>query len=203
MVTDATRAEALASLPTDWPQRLHEAAARYERAGGVLPTGRRGRFDRERLPDTEAYYTEAAGLRFRERRGVWRTTSCAFHGGSDSMRINLRTGGWCCMSCGASGGDVLAYHMRAHGVDFVEAARQLGAWIDDAGGPIIRRDRRAAGLSAADALALLRGDALLLAVEVSRAFRLGTIEEAAKASVLRAAARIMAVVNGGGPSHAR
>lgn len=196
MLVDQTRAEALVtlpSLPADWPQRLHEAAERYGRSGGVLPAGRRGHFDRERLPDPEAYYTEVAGLRFRERRGVWRTTSCAFHGGSDSMRVNLRSGAWCCMSCGASGGDVLAYHMRAHGLDFVEAARQLGAWIDDSGGPIIRRDRRPAGLSAADALALMRADALLIAQEAARACRLGAIEASVKDVVLAAAVRIMRV----------
>ena len=42
------------------------------------------------------------------------------------------SGAWVCMSCGVKGGDVLAYHMLAHGQEFVDAARQLGAWVADA-----------------------------------------------------------------------
>jgi hypothetical protein len=86
-------------------------------------------FDHNRLPDAASYF-EGQDLRL-SARGKWRTTECRFHGGSDSMRINMATGGWCCMACDAKGGDVLAYHMQAHGLEFVEAARQLGAWIDD------------------------------------------------------------------------
>jgi len=86
-------------------------------------------FARNQLPDTLSYF-EAQGLTLTPR-GKWRTTSCAFHGGSDSMRINLASGYWQCMSCGMSGGDVLSYQMQAHGMGFVEAAREFGAWIDD------------------------------------------------------------------------
>ena len=87
-------------------------------------------FERDRLPDAESYYT-AQGLRLTGN-GKWRTTECRFHGGSDSMRINLANGAFVCMaSCGARGGDVLAYHMAENGLDFVTAAKALGAWIDD------------------------------------------------------------------------
>jgi hypothetical protein len=88
-------------------------------------------FDRERQPDWHTY-ADREGLAIkRPPRAKWGTTECRFHGGSDSMRVNMATGGWCCMNCGAKGGDVLAYHMQAHGLEFIEAARQLGAWIDD------------------------------------------------------------------------
>ena len=43
------------------------------------------------------------------------------------MRVNTQSGGWCCMSCGESGGDVLAYHMKFHSLEFIDAAKQLGA----------------------------------------------------------------------------
>jgi len=34
------------------------------------------------------------------------------------------------MACGAHGGDVLAFHRQLHGMSFVQAARDLGAWED-------------------------------------------------------------------------
>jgi len=33
------------------------------------------------------------------------------------------------MVCGARGGDVLAFHMHKHGLHFVDACKQLGAWV--------------------------------------------------------------------------
>lgn len=87
-------------------------------------------FIRENLPDPVTYF-EAEGLKL-DGRGKWRTTECKFHGGSDSMRINLASGAFVCMAgCGARGGDVLAYHMAAHGLDFITAAKALGAWQED------------------------------------------------------------------------
>jgi hypothetical protein len=47
------------------------------------------------------------------------------------MRVNLKTGGFMCMSCHEKGGDVLAYHQQANDLEFVEAAKALGAWTDD------------------------------------------------------------------------
>jgi hypothetical protein len=34
------------------------------------------------------------------------------------------------MVCGARGGDVLAFHQHKHGLNFVEACKQLGAWLE-------------------------------------------------------------------------
>ena len=53
-------------------------------------------FDRTLLPDPPTFY-ENTGLRLAGR-GKWRTTACAFHDGSDSMRINLQTGAFVCMA---------------------------------------------------------------------------------------------------------
>ena len=104
-------------------------------------------FHREHLPAPASYYA-SEGLRLIGR-GKWRTTSCVFHGGSDSMRINAESGAFRCMACGARGGDLLGYHMAAHGLGFVDAARALGAWVED-GKP--RQFMRPSRLSARDAL---------------------------------------------------
>ena len=87
-------------------------------------------YDRTRLPDVASYYA-AQGLRLTGR-GPWRTTECTFHGGSDSMRVNVATGAFVCMAgCGARGGDVLAHFRAAHGLGFIDACKDLGAWVDD------------------------------------------------------------------------
>ncbi len=88
-------------------------------------------FDRNLLPDTPSYFESQGLVLAGPRSAKWRTTRCAFHDGSDSMRVNTASGGWVCMACDASGGDVLSHHMQLHGMEFVEAAKQLGAWIDD------------------------------------------------------------------------
>lgn len=110
-------------------------------------------FNRDALPDAQTYFEERGLKLIGASRAKWRTACCEFHGGSDSMRINTKTGAWVCMAgCGAKGGDVLAYHMAADGLDFITAAKELGAWIDD-GKPA---PVRPAGLSARAALELLR-----------------------------------------------
>lgn len=88
-------------------------------------------FERNRLPDPVSYY-EAQGLKLNGPHSAkWRTSECKFHGGGDSMRVNVATGAFRCMNCGARGGDVLAYHMAESGLEFVEAAKALGAWTED------------------------------------------------------------------------
>ena len=117
-------------------------------------------FDRRNLPDPISYY-ESEGLKLTSR-GKWRTTECKFHGGSDSMRINTDSGAFACMAgCGARGGDVLAYHMAQHGLEFVEAAKALGAWIDD-GKPATQH--KPTPLSPRQALEVLAAEANLVAI---------------------------------------
>lgn len=123
-------------------------------------------FEREKLPDPANYY-EAQGLTLQgAHKAAWKTTRCEFHGGSDSMRINLHTGAFVCMAgCGAKGGDVLAYEMATHGVGFVDAAKRLGGW---AGGDTPHRHIRPTALTARDALSVLSDEANLIAIESGR-----------------------------------
>ena len=118
-----------------------------------------GTFNKEALPEPVSYY-ESQDLRL-DGPGKWKTTECRAHGGSDSMRINTVTGGYICMACGVKGGDVLAYHMAAHDMEFVEAAKALGAWIDDGkpGAP-----QRPKPLPAGQALQVLALESTLAAV---------------------------------------
>lgn len=120
-------------------------------------------FDRSLLPNPADYYSDREGLRLvGPRSSAWRTTECRFHGGSDSLRINLRSGAFVCMSaCGAKGGDVLSYHRAWHGMGFVEAARDLGCWVED-GKPEV--ERKPAPLPARDALAVLASESHLIAI---------------------------------------
>ena len=119
-------------------------------------------FERDRLPDPATYF-EGEGLTLTGPRSAkWRTTACTFHGGSDSMRVNTASGAWVCMGgCGARGGDVLAYHMAAHGLEFVDAAKALGAWVDD-GKPLA--PHRPTPLSPRAALSVLSFEATVAAV---------------------------------------
>jgi DNA primase len=86
-------------------------------------------FDRDRLPRPADYF-DAAGIKL-SAAGAWRNALCPFHEDHHpSLRIRIETGAFRCMACGASGGDVLAFHMRRHGLTFIDAAKALGAWED-------------------------------------------------------------------------
>jgi hypothetical protein len=89
------------------------------------------KFIRENLPDPYHYYADVAGLKL-DGKGTWLTGPCEFHGSRATMRVNKHTGGYVCMAaCGARGGNVLDYHRAKHGMGFVEAAKALGAYIED------------------------------------------------------------------------
>jgi hypothetical protein len=86
------------------------------------------RFSRAALPLPETYYRRE-GLRLIGHSGEWRSALCVFHPDkTPSLRVNVKTGAFRCMACDASGCDVLAFHRQRHGLDFVAAARDLGAW---------------------------------------------------------------------------
>lgn len=146
-------------------------------------------FDRERLPEPRGYF-EGQGLKL-SKRGKWRTTECRFHDGSDSMRINTGTGAWVCMSCGAKGGDVLAYEMAASGVDFVTAAKSLGAWVED-GKPESRR--KPAPLPPRAALEVLSFEAMLTAVAAGNLAQGLVLNAKDRARLMTAAGRINKLV---------
>jgi len=117
-------------------------------------------FDKSKLPDPQTYY-ESQGLILSKGK-KWVTTSCVFHGGSDSMRINLVSGGFTCMAgCGAKGGDVMSYHRALNAWDFITACKDLGCWIEDGKNP--SKPPRPSPLSPRDALTLIGYEALLVA----------------------------------------
>ena len=122
-----------------------------------------GEFIKDRLPDAQSYFaSEDVHL---VGPGRWKTGACYLHGGSDSMRVNTASGGWCCMACGAKGGDVLAYHMQIHMLDFVAAARALGAYVDD--GKRYSGKTTPTTLSARDAIQLAAQEMRILFVVIA------------------------------------
>jgi hypothetical protein len=141
-------------------------------------------FDRTKLPDPLDYFTGIAGLNI-PAKGKWRSTSCIFHGGKQTLRINTETGAWVCMSCGVKGGDVLAYHQQAMNLEFVDAAKQLGAYVDD-GKPAPAPKP----FSARDALEVLEFESAIVAVCACDIAAGKTISKTDKDRVLKAAGRI-------------
>lgn len=123
-------------------------------------------FERDRLPDPVSYF-ENEGLALKGP-GKWKTTRCNFHGGSDSMRVNTASGAWVCMACGVKGCDVLSYEMQATGTEFVRAAQELGAWVDDGRPP---PSTKPAALPPRAALAALAHETSLLFIEAARMTR--------------------------------
>lgn len=120
-------------------------------------------FERDRLPDPIAYF-ENQGLVLKGP-GKWKTTRCNFHDGSDSMRVNTSSGAWVCMACGVKGGDVLAYEMQSTGTEFVDAAKAIGAWVDD-GKPL--PTTKPAALPPRAALSALAYETSLIFIEAAR-----------------------------------
>jgi hypothetical protein len=148
-------------------------------------------FDRDRLPDPVAYY-EGEGLQLTgPRNAKWKTSECRFHGGSDSMRINMATGAWVCMACDVKGGDVLAHHMQMHGLEFTDAAKAMGAWVED-GKP--HRPQKPAALPPRAALEVLGFEATLVAVAAGNVAHGRALNDADRARLLICAGRINRIV---------
>ena len=142
-------------------------------------------FRKDQLPDPVGYF-ESQGLKL-SKHGKWRTTECRFHDGSDSMRINITSGAWVCMACNAKGGDVLAYHMAANCLDFVNAAKELGAWLDD-GKP--SRNYRPKSIPAGQAISVLAFESHLIAIAASTLAHGRSLTEIDRTRLLTAAGRI-------------
>ncbi|MBP9906458.1 MAG: hypothetical protein KBF66_12910 [Rhodoferax sp.] len=148
-------------------------------------------FDRTLLPDPVTYF-ENQGLTLKGPRSAkWKTTTCNFHGGSDSMRVNVATGAWVCMSCGEKGGDVLAYEIKDGGREFVDAAKALGCWVDD-GRPQVQT--KPTPLSPRLALSVMAFESTLAAVAAGNVANGVTLTEADRARLMVAANRINRLV---------
>lgn len=144
-------------------------------------------YQRHLLPEPEGYF-ETEGLRLSgPRNAKWKTTECRFHGGRDSMRINATTGAWVCMNCGVKGGDLLGYHMQAHELEFVDAARALGAWVED-GKPVPYR--KPTPLPPRAALEVLGFETTIAAVAAGNIAMGIPLTETDRARLLMAAQRI-------------
>lgn len=145
-------------------------------------------FNRDALPEPVGYF-EGVGLTLRGP-GKWKTTRCEFHGGSDSMRVNTTSGAWVCMACGAKGGDVLSYEMQLTGAEFVEAAKALGAWIDDGREPA---STKPTSLPPRAALGALAFEATLIAVAAGNVAQGLALDAADLNRVMVAAGRIQGI----------
>ena len=148
-------------------------------------------FDRNLQPDATGYY-EAQGLKLTgPRRAKWKTTTCNFHGGSDSLRVNTVTGAWVCMSCGEKGGDVLAYEIAATGADFVAASKAIGAWVYD-GKPY--KPQKPTPLSPRAALSAMAFEATLTAIAAGNIAKGVLLTDADRSRLMTAAGRINRMV---------
>ena len=148
-------------------------------------------FDRTLLPDPVTYF-ENQGLPLKGPRSAkWKTTTCNFHGGSDSMRVNVTMGAWVCMSCGEKGGDVLAYEIKGSGREFVDAAKALGCWVDDGRPPVVTKQTP---LSPRLALSVMAFESTLAAVAAGNVANGVTLTDADRARLRVAANRINRLV---------
>lgn len=84
--------------------------------------------NRALLP-TPLDYLTARGYALKGR-GEWREMICPFHDDtSPSLRINITKGCFKCMACEAKGGDIIAFHQQLTDKSFIEACKDLGAWV--------------------------------------------------------------------------
>ena len=144
-------------------------------------------FKSEKLPEPINFFSEN-GLELIGK-GKWRTTKCIFHGGSDSMRVNVSKGAWVCMAgCGARGGDVLSYYMAVNGVDFVSAAKALGAWDEASAKPSVQHKPKP--ISCRDALEIMIAEINLLALAVLSLSISKSMPEQDRQRIIKAVSRI-------------
>ncbi|MFM2322146.1 MAG: hypothetical protein RLZZ225_299 [Pseudomonadota bacterium] len=77
------------------------------------------------LPDPRKYYAKVL-LKFYPRKKQ-ATALCPFHKQlNPSFSVNLRYGKFFCFSCGVSGRDIIDFHQRLYGINFVKAVKELG-----------------------------------------------------------------------------
>lgn len=84
-------------------------------------------FKREALPTPAKYYSEQfSDLKIK---GEWVQVHCPFHEDQKpSLSINMVQGHFKCHACGEKGCDIIAFHQKRYGFDFVTTVKALGAW---------------------------------------------------------------------------
>ncbi len=78
----------------------------------------------------ERYYSKALKGSFGKPTGLgWHMWEglCPFHADTrpGSFVVNKATGAFTCFSCGAQGGDIVAFHMKANRLGFLDALKEL------------------------------------------------------------------------------
>ena len=101
--------------------------ALYVRSPGSGSSARLPANWRDRLPDPASYYADKVAKLGKRNGDGWAQGRCPFHEDRDaSLSVNLAglRGCWKCFA-GCGQGDMVAFHMRLRGVQFVEAVREL------------------------------------------------------------------------------
>jgi DNA primase len=89
----------------------------------------RGKFSREALPPAIPYYA-SQGIELTGS-GQWLKAICPFHNDTNpSLNVKVNNGAYRCFVCNAKGGDILDFHQQRHNLNFVQACRELGAWVE-------------------------------------------------------------------------
>lgn len=75
--------------------------------------------------DVSSYYSEY--VQWQEQKGKNWKALCPFHSENKaSFFVEIDTGRWICQGSCGEGGDIIAFHMKHHNIDFNTAIRQLG-----------------------------------------------------------------------------
>jgi hypothetical protein len=84
---------------------------------------------RDRLPDPSIYYSRHVEKLGKPNAESWAQGRCPLHEDRhESLSVRLcGRGGWRCFA-GCGKGDLLSFHMRRTGLQFVEAVRDLVGW---------------------------------------------------------------------------
>ncbi len=90
-------------------------------------------FDRDLLPNAQAYYGQQFTLKGNKAKHL--VPCCFHHDKTASLSIDMVSGLFHCYGCrigidNKDGGDIVDFHRLKHGLDFVEAVKDLGAWVD-------------------------------------------------------------------------
>ena len=150
-------------------------------------------FDKTQLPDVADYYGSQGLTIGKHGNKGWRKANCLFCNSRDNFNINLLSGGFHCWSCEAKGGDLVAFQMLRHGQEFTQAAKDLGAWVDD-GKPAQRT--KPMPISYRDALTAIAYEAQLIVVTAAAFFRNKELSEQDLARMAQAVGRINKLLGG-------
>lgn len=94
---------------------------------GQRPAKRFG-LNRSLLPSPLEYLAQH-DLRLKNGSGDWRLMLCPFHDDTTaSLSFSVKKGAFKCFACGAKGGDLIAFHMQRHSLQFIDACKDLGVW---------------------------------------------------------------------------